>query len=105
MMVSKRKSKVVKGTEVFDTLAAGMRDEGYVRTGVQCREKTNKLKADYRKSRMTITRLDDSAVLREFLKPWTKFLAADLPLIFLSCWILFVVSRMLRAESEPRGKY
>lgn len=38
-----------RNREVFDRLAAEMRDEDYVRTGVQCREKIKKLKADYRK--------------------------------------------------------
>ena len=38
-----------RNREVIDTLAAGMTDEGYVCTGVQCRNKIKKLKADYRK--------------------------------------------------------
>ena len=38
-----------RNREVFARLAGQMREEGYDRTGDQCREKIKKMKADYRK--------------------------------------------------------
>ena len=38
-----------RNKEVYDRIAEQMREEGYSRTGVQCRDKVKKLKQDYRK--------------------------------------------------------
>ena len=38
-----------RNKEVYDKVAEQMREEGYARTGVQCRDKVKKLKQDYRK--------------------------------------------------------
>ena len=38
-----------RNQDVYDRIAADLRDAGFERTGKQCREKIKKLKGDYRK--------------------------------------------------------
>ena len=38
-----------RNKHVYDKIARGMGEAGYERTGVQCRDKIKKLKADYKK--------------------------------------------------------
>lgn len=63
-----------RNTQVFEKVARDMKEAGFERTAIQCRDKTKKLRADYRKIKDKHGKTGESRKKWKFLEPMDSIL-------------------------------